>query len=87
MRGYLKTKEGTQLAYLLPPDDVLAMLTFDEEILEAAVIERRASGRSHYLDPDTLASLNLDWQMQCRIWEHVVDFGLDFSKVPKEFKG
>jgi hypothetical protein len=55
--------------------------------LEAAVMERRISGRAHYLSPEELSSVNADYQMQCRIYEHVMDYGFDYAKVPKDFRG
>lgn len=63
------------------------MLSYDLEILEAAVLERRISGRANYLSPEELATINVDYQTQCRIYEHVIDYGYDYAKVPKDFRG
>jgi hypothetical protein len=62
-------------------------LTYDLEILEAAVLEKRMSGRAYYLSPEELSQNNLDYQNQCRIYEQVLDFGFDREKVPLEFRG
>lgn len=55
------------------------MLTYDIDLLFEAVYERRAAGRSYYLSPEEIAEIssNKNWQIQCRIAEHAVDFAHD----------
>lgn len=75
-----------ELAYLPPTDNMLDMITYDPEILELAVMERRHSGKLQYPTPDELAMINNDYQFQCRIYEHLMDVGLDYYKVPSDHR-
>lgn len=77
--GYAKekTEYGEKiLAKDLPHDDAIALLTYDLDLLFEAVYERRAAGRSYYLPPDEIAIIlnSKDYQMQCRIIDHCVDY-------------
>jgi len=72
----------------LPPDEQLALLSYDLELLIEAVYERRSADRSYYLSPDEILVLraNREWQSQCAIAEHIVDYALDYSKIPQNLR-
>lgn len=84
--GYRKVKEGyneVYRAFLMPPDDQLELITFDLELLLEAVHERKTSERPYYLSLDEILLLrsNREWQTQCAIAEHIVDFAHDSPKL------
>jgi hypothetical protein len=87
--GYKKPKDGfRELAFLPPRDEAIELLTYDLELLIAAVMERRSADRNYYLPPEEIAilSANPEWQTNCRIAEHLVDYVFDYDKIPHDWR-